>query len=96
LQVNPQLPPWHEGWAWLTLVEHGWSHMLQWLAFVIVLTHVEPQSVGVCPEQPVEQAYVPPEPAQTGAVAGQFMLHAPQLAAFETSTSHPWSALVLQ
>jgi hypothetical protein len=62
------------------------------LGFVVVSTHVPPQSVGGV-VHPVVQANVDPEGAQTGALEVHGVLHPPQVAGLERSVSQPGAVL---
>jgi hypothetical protein len=68
----------------------------QWFSLVPGSTHSAPQRRGAFAGHPVVQPNVAPVGAQTGAVAGQTALHAPQLVAFERSTSQPFAGSLSQ
>jgi hypothetical protein len=85
----------HAACACVTVVEHAWPQLPQLVALWLVSTHV-PSQLVVEPEQPLAQAYDPPDKAQRGVAVGQTLPHAPQLSVLEVSVSQPSSALVLQ
>jgi hypothetical protein len=68
----------------------------QWFSLVAGSTHSAPQRRGAVVGQPVVHANEAPLGAQTGAVAGQTALHAPQLVAFERSASQPFAGFLSQ
>jgi hypothetical protein len=91
LQVNEHMPLWQTGCACSTFVVHAWPHIAQWLVLWLVSTQLPLQSVGIDAGHPVAQAYVVPEPAQTGLAAGQVVPQAPQFSGLERSVSQPSS-----
>jgi hypothetical protein len=68
----------------------------QCITFEVGSTHSSPQSRGAAAVQPVVHSKVPPIGAQKGATGPQHALHAPQVGAFERSTSQPSAGCALQ
>jgi hypothetical protein len=93
--MNVQVPFVQAASAWSTS-GHFALQALQWLTLVSVETHSFPQSVGASGAQPVEHWKPAPAGAHTGVAAGHTALHAPQLVAFDRSTSQPSTGSWLQ
>jgi hypothetical protein len=89
LHVKVHDPLTHAAWAFATLVEQTFPHVLQSFKLLFVSTHVPPQSAGVAPEQPEMHKYVPPEPEHTGVPPVHPVPHDPQLAAVVSLTQAP-------
>jgi hypothetical protein len=89
-QVNVHWPAVHSLVPFATAGQ-ATLHPPQWFSLVAGSTHSAPQRSGAIGGQPVVQANVVPLGAHTGVAGGQTALHAPQLAAFERSTSQPFA-----
>jgi hypothetical protein len=95
LHVLLQTPSVHAVVA-LGKVGHAFAQPPQWLGLVSGSTHSAPHLTGALAAQPFVQWKVMPSGAQSGAVAPQAVLHAPQVAGFVRSISQPSAPLPLQ
>jgi hypothetical protein len=53
LHAKPQALAAHTAWAWATVVVQAVPHEPQCAGSIVVSAHVDPQSVGALPGQPV-------------------------------------------
>jgi hypothetical protein len=95
LHVKEQVAAAHATVAFAT-TGHFTLHPPQLFTLVFGSTHSAPQARGAPAVQPLVHWNVGPEGAQSGAAAPQTALHAPQLVAFERSTSQPSALFALQ
>ena len=92
LQVKPQTPPVHVVVP-KAIIGQAFVHEPQWFGSVDVSTHERSHRVGVMPEQPLAQAYVPLVPIEQSGVGSEHIVsQRPQFDAVVMSVSQPSSS----